>query len=90
MAAVDGDELAIVLVHRGSGIGDIETRLDLDELAADGDADVTTLTDDSLASENTLEEPENVAPEHETAVVADGDLSLTVPEYGLVRVVVPR
>lgn len=90
VAGVDGDDLALVVVHRGSGVGDVETRLDLGGAVAADSARVTTLAADSMAAENTLEDPERVIPETTTACVDDDTLQLTVPEYGLVQVTVSQ
>jgi alpha-N-arabinofuranosidase len=88
LAAVDGDELAVMLVHRGSGVGDIETTLDLAGVVSDGTATVTTLTAETMHAENTLENPERVVPRTTTGSVRGSEMAVTVPEYGLVQVVV--
>jgi alpha-N-arabinofuranosidase len=90
LAAVDDDECAVVVVHRASGVGDVETLLDLGTLTTGGEATVTTLTGESMSSENSLDDPENVSPEREGVPLEDGEVRLTIPEYGLVSVVAPR
>ncbi|MFB6140694.1 MAG: alpha-L-arabinofuranosidase C-terminal domain-containing protein [Halosimplex sp.] len=90
LAAVDGEEVCVMLVHRGSGVGPVETEVDLGGLSTTDEAAVTTLAGESMAAENTREDPENVVPETETVAFEDGDLSVAVPEYGLARVVADR
>ncbi len=90
VAAVAEDELAVVVVHRGSGVGDVRVRLGLGGLSDDGDATVTTLSGDSMASENTIENPENVSPHRDVVPVEGGSVRVTVPEYSLVQIVASR
>ncbi|WP_276248786.1 MULTISPECIES: alpha-L-arabinofuranosidase C-terminal domain-containing protein [unclassified Haladaptatus] len=88
LAAVDEDELAVMLVHRGSGVGDVETTLDLAGLVQDGTAAVTTIDAETMHAENTLENPTRIAPRTTTRPVRGDEVVVTVPEYGLVQVVV--
>lgn len=90
VATVDDEELAVMLVHRGSGVGDLDVRLDTAGISQRRQAAVTTLSGASMASENTLEEPDRVVPDRETVALDGETLRLTVPEYGLTSVVLPR
>ncbi|WP_435102286.1 alpha-L-arabinofuranosidase C-terminal domain-containing protein [Halarchaeum sp. P4] len=83
----DDHDAAALLVHRDAGRDDIAVELDGGGLFTDhDDVTVTTLTADEMTAENTYEDPENVTPTESTAAVEDGTVSLTLPQYGVVRV----
>ncbi|MFB6146828.1 MAG: alpha-L-arabinofuranosidase C-terminal domain-containing protein [Halobacteriaceae archaeon] len=90
MAGVDDDGLVVVLAHRGSGVGAVETTVDLGGLDVADACTVTTLAAETMHAENTIENPERVSPETTQRRVGDGAVSVTVPEYGLVRLTVDR
>lgn len=87
VAAVDEEELSVMLVHRGSGVGDIDIHLDTAGLATQNEAEITTLSGDSMSSENTIDEPECIIPEGDTVAFEGSVLRLTLPEYALTSVV---
>lgn len=87
--AVDrGDDIAVTLVNRRSG-DPIELTIDVSETATDGDrAEVTLLDADEMSAENTYDKPDRVEPKTTTESVVDGELTLSLPAYSLVRVIV--
>jgi alpha-N-arabinofuranosidase len=90
VAAVDETDLAVMVFHRGSGIGDIETRIDFGGAVDSDSAHVTTLAADSMTAENTLWNADHVSPETTTVSINDDTIALPIPEYGLVQVRVSR
>jgi alpha-N-arabinofuranosidase len=88
--AKDENSLILMLLHRSAHAGPIQLTVDLGGFPAQSQAGVVTLAQESLDDENTLEQPERVAPRPSAADIESGTLTLTLPPYSLTRVDIPR
>ena len=86
----DAHDVAVLLVHRDAGRGDITV-----DLAGGGlfdgfdEATVTTLTGEEMTAENTYEDPDRITPtETRRAVDDEGNLTVDLPQYSVVCVTV--
>jgi len=86
-----GGDLVVALVHCDAGATEIEVTVDGGDLLAGVDrVTVDTLTAETMHAENSLDDPERVTPETTTAPVADGEVTVSLPPYALVRLTADR
>lgn len=90
LAVRDGDALHVDLVHRDPAPVEREVTVAVEGFEPAPAATVTTLSGDGFTAANTLEEPDAVAPETDTAPVRDGEVPVAVPPQAFVRVTVER
>jgi alpha-L-arabinofuranosidase len=88
MAVLSPDEtlLTLMVVHRSAEAGPIDLAIDLGGFPAGPEASVLTLAGDSLADQNTFEEPARIIPQPGSVTVTAGCICLTVPPYSVTRV----
>jgi alpha-N-arabinofuranosidase len=86
----DAGLLTLSLVHRSADSGPIDLSIDLGSFPAAGDAAVLILAGDSLADQNTPEEPERITPHASRLAVSAGRLRLTLPPFSLMRIQIRR
>jgi alpha-N-arabinofuranosidase len=86
----DASDAAVLLVHRDAGIGDIEVIVEGGSLLAGyEEVTVSTLSADEMYHENTYDQRDRVTPTETTRPVSDdGNVTVTLPKYGLVRLAV--
>ncbi|QRV17943.1 alpha-N-arabinofuranosidase (plasmid) [Haloterrigena salifodinae] len=87
MAVTDAEEhdLAVVLVHRDAGVDAIEVTVSGGPLESLDEVTVDRLSAETMYDTNTLEEPEKIATTTDSAAVADGTVTVSLPPYSLVR-----
>ncbi len=86
-----GDELLVELVHRDATTGEIEATIDLEDgFDPAPEATVTTLAGETMADENTFEDPENVVPSRQSVSVDGRSTTVSVPPFSIVRVTFSR
>ncbi|MDJ1433645.1 alpha-L-arabinofuranosidase C-terminal domain-containing protein [Halostagnicola sp. A-GB9-2] len=82
-----GDELVVELVHRDATAGEIDATIELEDGFDPGpEATVTTLAGETMAAENTFEEPETVVPSQNSVSVDGRSTTVSVPPFSIVRV----
>ncbi|ESP89749.1 alpha-L-arabinofuranosidase C-terminal domain-containing protein [Candidatus Halobonum tyrrellensis] len=89
MAAVGDDELAVVVVNRASRTESTDLAVDLGAFDTGSEGTVTVLSGESMADENTRDDPTRVVPESSSIPVEDGGIELSLDPYSMVRVTVP-
>ncbi len=87
MAALsaDGKSLIITLMSRLAGAEPLQVEINPGVPVA-AQVEIVTLAGDSMYDENTLQQPQRIAPRVEMAALADGKLHLSLKPYSLVRV----
>jgi alpha-N-arabinofuranosidase len=83
----DGHAVAVLLIHQDASVDDIEVTVDGGDLLAGYESvTVHTLTAEEMNHENTYDERNRVTPtETACSVDDDGQITVTLPTYGLVR-----
>lgn len=94
VSASSGDELLVDLVHRDATGEELAVTIELED-GEDGfepgtEATVMTLAGETMADENTLEEPENVSPSRTTVPIDGRAVTISVSPFSFVRVAIPR
>ncbi|MCW8133605.1 MAG: alpha-N-arabinofuranosidase [Planctomycetota bacterium] len=85
--AADGS-LVLLLAHLGAACGPLEAEVELAGAAASGDAEVLTLSGETMYAANRFDRKEAVTPRSSRARIEGGRLKLTLPAFSLTRVVV--
>ena len=89
MATVSGDgsELVVMLVNRTTDER-LSVSLDVEEFDAASEAEVTTLSGETMHDANTRDDPKRITPESSTVTVDNGAATLELAPYSLVRLTI--
>jgi alpha-N-arabinofuranosidase len=83
----DGSRLIVYLLNRSARDEAVEVDLVIEGLDVAPQARVIRLAGESMYDQNSQQDPERIAPRASTLVVQDGQASLSVAPYSLVRLI---
>lgn len=91
VSSQSGDELFVELVHRDANAGDLSVTIAVEDgFDPESEATVTTLAGETMAEENTFDDPENIIPSRESIAVEGDSITVTIPPFSIVRVAFTR